>query len=158
MGRLRAGRFGLGTVLAAALLMVGAPPAATGVRAQEAEDRTVSPDTTEEDAPEYRREVFEYPAGDRRNPFAPVDAGVQVGPRFENLTLTGILYSPGVGSVAVLVDRSTGERYRVRDGQRIGQARILEIRASEVVFSVEGARDTRREVLQLEKRREESQG
>ena len=106
----------------------------------------------------YRREVFEYPGQGRRNPFRPLDAGQQEGPQFQNLRLSGVIYSPSIGSVAVLVDRTTGKRYRVRDGQRIGDARVLEIRQSEVRFSVSGAGTTRAETLQVEQQERESQG
>lgn len=103
---------------------------------------------------EYRRETFSYPQR-ARNPFEPVNGGVQEGPRFQNLVLAGIIYSPSVGSVAVLVDRSTGQRFRVREGERIGQATVLNIRRSDVQFSVAGATQSRQETLQVEKRNEE---
>lgn len=112
----------------------------------------------EDSAFRYAREVFNYPARGRRNPFAPVDAGVEQGPRFRNLRLRGIIYSPSIGSVAVLLDETTGERYRVRDGQTIGDARVLEIGRSEVTFAVSVVGQTRRETLQVEKREKESQG
>lgn len=108
--------------------------------------------------PEYVREVFEYPEQGRRNPFEPVNAGVEEGPRFQNLRLAGVIYSPSVGSVAVLLDETTGKRYRVRDGQRIGDARVLEIRRSEVRFAVSGVGQARQETLQVEKQQRESQG
>lgn len=111
-----------------------------------------------EGEPVYEREVFDYPEEGRRNPFAPVDAGVREGPRFQNLQLRGIIFSPGVGSVAVLVDQSTGKTYRVRDGQSIGQARVIEIRRSEVLFRVRGPTQARRETLQVDRRDEEVPG
>lgn len=106
----------------------------------------------------YQREVFDYPATNRRNPFATLDAGIRSGPQFDNLVLSGVIFSPSIGSVAVLVDRSTGQRYRVRDGESLGAARVVEIRRGEVVFNVTGAVRTRREVLQVEKQERESQG
>lgn len=107
----------------------------------------------------YQREVFAYPDRGRRNPFAPVSAGVEQGPRFRNLRLTGIIYSPSIGSVAVLVDETTGDRYRVRSGQTIGDARVLEIRRSEVSFSVSTVvGQTRRATLQVEEQERESEG
>lgn len=105
---------------------------------------------------EYQRETFNYPQR-QRNPFEPVSAGVQEGPRFQNLVLAGLIYSPSVGSVAVLVDQTTGLRYRVREGERIGQATVLSIRQSDVVFSVSGPTRTRQETLQVEKQNEEVQ-
>lgn len=156
-----AGRLAAALLAAAVLAVVGGPAAAqeeaseTDSVAGEAPADTAS---AEAGVPVYRREVFQYPGGGRRNPFMPVDAGVEEGPRFQNLRLTGIIYSPSVGSVAVLLDERTGDRYRVRSGQTIGQARVLEIRRTEVRFAVSGAGDTRRETLQVEERERESEG
>lgn len=105
---------------------------------------------------DYRREVYDYPRRDR-NPFEPVRAGVQEGPRFQNLELAGVIYSPSIGSVAVLQDRSTGERFRIREGERIGQATVLQIRRTNVMFSVAGPTQSRQETLQVEKQNEEVQ-
>jgi hypothetical protein len=149
-------------MLAAAAVFAAAAPAAAQQEASEtdsvAEEAPADTASAEAAVPVYRREVFRYPGGGRRNPFMPVDAGVEEGPRFQNLRLTGIIYSPSVGSVAVLLDETTGERYRVRSGQTIGQSRVLEIRRSEVRFAVSGAGATRRETLQVEERERESEG
>lgn len=150
------------TALGLALLLVTAPLAPVeaqqgasgqddGARAGQAADTLVQAAEVE-----YRRETFSYPQR-TRNPFEPVNAGVQEGPRFQNLVLAGVIYSPSVGSVAVLVDRSTGRRYRVREGERIGQATVLNIRRSDVLFSVSGATQSRQETLQVEKQNEEVQ-
>lgn len=105
----------------------------------------------------YRREVFTYPAAGRSDPFRPLELGAGMGPRFENLLLAGIIHAPEVGSVVVLRDRSTGRRHRVRDGERIGNARVLEIRPEAVVFSVRGPTGPRREILRSRTREEETQ-
>lgn len=104
----------------------------------------------------YRREVFEYRRAQRRDPFRPLEARETVGPRFEDLVVQGILYQPTLGSVAVIVDRSLGDRYRVREGQRLGEARVLEIRRREVLFRIERFGAEQEEVLRVEK--EEDQG
>jgi len=105
-----------------------------------------------------RREVFTYPAGPRRDPFMPLNAGEQVGPRFEDLELSGIIYSPDAGSVAVLVDRATQRRYRVRGGDRLGAAEVVEIRPGEAVFLVSAFGVSRREILRVKKREKERGG
>lgn len=104
----------------------------------------------------YRREVFDYPAGERRNPFKPLDTGESAGPRLEDLTLAGILYSPDAGSVAVLVDSGTGRRYRLRRGDRIGEARLVDLAADSAVFRVEAFGFDRRTVLRLQRDEERS--
>lgn len=160
-GGAAAGRLAAALLAASAVLAAAAGPAAAQEEASEPDSvaEEAAADTASAGAvPVYRREVFRYPGDGRRNPFEPVDAGVEEGPRFQNLRLTGIIYSPSVGSVAVLLDQRTGDRYRVRSGQTIGQARVLEIRRSEVRFAVSGAGETRRETLQVEERERESEG
>lgn len=105
----------------------------------------------------YRREIFTYPTGGRTDPFRPLELGQGMGPRFENLVLSGIIHAPQVGSVVILRDRSTGSRHRVRDGERIGNARVVEIRPDAVVFSVRGVAGPRREILSARRQEEENQ-
>ncbi len=103
----------------------------------------------------YRREVFTYPTGARRDPFRPPQLGVGTGPRFEDMSLAGLIHAPEIGSVAILRDGSTGDRHRVRDSERLGNFRVVEIRRDAVVFSVQGASGPRREVLQATREEQE---
>lgn len=98
----------------------------------------------------YEREVFDYTAGNRRDPFRPlVGANGQVGPTFQDLALSGIIYATGRGqSVALVRDRS-GKVYRAHKGDIIGNATVLEIRPLEVLFAVEDFGVTRQEMLRL---------
>lgn len=98
----------------------------------------------------YEREVYSYDGAGRRDPFAPlVGEGVNIGPMFADLRLRGIIYSTGRGqSIALLHDRS-GNLYRARRGDIIGNATILEIRPLEVLFVVEDFGQTRQELLRL---------
>src|SRR5690606_16645477 len=70
----------------------------------------------------FEREAFQYPSFPRMNPFVPLDAGAG-GPRFEQLSLIGVVYAgPGGRSVAVL---STGGVTVNQDGTispRAGEA------------------------------------
>lgn len=105
----------------------------------------------------YEREVFAYPAEGRRDPFLALNAGERLGPRFEDLSLTGVLYNPAVSSVATLTDRKTQKRYRVREGDVLGtDIRITTIRPGEVVFTITSYGVSRREVLRVKK--EEGEG
>ena len=106
---------------------------------------------------DYRREVFHFPSG-IRNPFEPVRAGEALGPRFEDLELAGVIYNETLGSVAVLLDRTTGKRYRVHEGERLGQARVQQIRPGEVSFVVSGFGQSRTEVLRVKKQDKETSG
>ena len=97
----------------------------------------------------FEREVFSYPSFTRRNPFRPLE-GTTGGPRYEQLTLIGILFSPdpassvaviSTGSVDVAEDGTTsgveGDAYYLKVGQTIGNATIVEIRRDAVVVDVE---------------------
>lgn len=97
----------------------------------------------------FEREVFVYPSYARRDPFRPLLRGLDSGPRFEEVTLTGILYSPNPSmAIAVLAprrqegveagQRGTGQRaFRLRKGDTLGNFRILEIRPNRVVVEVD---------------------
>lgn len=101
----------------------------------------------------YEREVFDYSAGGRRNPFRPLTAFNTGGPRFEDLELTGIVHSPEIGSVVVVADRTNERRYKLREGERVGTARVLEIRPDEVVFAITTFGVSRRAILRVKKER-----
>ncbi len=130
--------------LATVWSLFAAPPA---VQAQE-------PEAAGDTISVYEREVFQYPAAGRRDPFYPLTAGQQIGPRFDDLELNGVLYNPTVGSVATLTDRKTGKRYRTRTGDSLGDIRIVAIRAEEVDFLITSFGVSRRETLRVSKDKE----
>ncbi len=128
-------------------------------RAQEAGEVTAATDTTAaEPTGVVERETFYYPGGQRRDPFEPLSAGDELGPRFEDLNLSGIVYSPTTGSIAVLTDRATGKRYRVWEGDLIGGAKLVRVRASEVDFVVSAFGVSRQETLRLKSQDKEQGG
>lgn len=95
------------------------------------------------------REVFDYPADGRRDPFEPLSAGDELGPRFEDLRLAGVIYSPERGSMAVMVDVATGRRYRVWEGDAIGGARLVRVHPDRAEFQVTVFGVSRRDTLRL---------
>jgi Tfp pilus assembly protein PilP len=100
----------------------------------------------------YEREVFVYAAAGRRDPFRPLTDDDELGPRFEVLTLQGIIYSTGAGrSIALLAD-GDGRVHRVRQGDVLGNARVIEIGPSRVVMAVERFGTIRQEMLELQRR------
>jgi hypothetical protein len=113
----------------------------------------------------FEREVFEYPTFQRRNPFRPL-TGDDAGPRFEELALLGVILSgDGVGSVALLGPRgttpgrgATARTWRVREGDVLGNVRVLTIRQREILVEVDefGVRETR--VLELRRTEPEAVG
>lgn len=123
--------------LFAALFMLSVAPAA------QAQDS---------DGPEgavLMREVFDYPADGRRDPFEPLSAGDELGPRFEDLRLAGVIYSPERGSMVVMVDAATGRRYRVWEGDVIGGARLVRVHPDRAEFQVTVFGVSRRDTLRL---------
>ena len=113
------------------------------------------------------REVFQYPAFERRNPFKALTAGVEGAPRFEQLRLMGIIHSDdpsmsvaivGTSTVTLSEDASTvtvqeGNAWYLKVGQAIGNIRVVEIRREQVVMEVEEYGLTERKIMQLETRR-----
>lgn len=115
-----------------------------------AQDDTPPPRRAEETELVFEREIFQYPAFTRRNPFRPLLGADGGGPRYEQLSLIGIIYSSdaegslatlGTGSVSVAPDGTTtavpGDSYYLRVGDRIGNTTIVEIRRDAVIVDVE---------------------
>ena len=99
----------------------------------------------------YERETFTYRGAARRDPFVPLTNESEMGPRFESLTLRGIIYSTvGRNSVALLGDGG-GRVHRVRVGDVIGNATVIEIGPLRVVMAVENFGSIRQEMLELQR-------
>ena len=102
--------------------------------------------------PEVVRETFAY-AGGPRDPFSSLLKGDRLGPEFQDLQLVGVyqdLHYPS-NSVAIVRDRVEDKRYKVRSGDQLGALRVREIRAKDVVFTVQDFGYSRQEILSLRK-------
>jgi type II secretory pathway component PulC len=141
-------------LLTVALLLLFSP----GLNAQEVEQDLATEVDVAQTAPVLERETFSYVAGGRRDPFRPLEAGDEIGPRFEDLELSGIIYSPDAGSVVVLVDRSTQRRYRVWEGDLVGGAQLLDVTPTEAIFVVTVFGVSRQETLRLKNMDKEQGG
>ena len=139
---------------ALAVLLLAAP----GLRAQEGEPDDTAPVEQAQTAPRLERESFSYSGAGRRDPFKALQAGDELGPRFEDLELAGIIFSPQAGSVIVLVDRSTQRRYRVWEGDIVGGATLLDVTPDEAVFRVTVFGVSRQETLRLKNTDKEQGG
>ncbi len=95
------------------------------------------------------REVFDYDASGRRDPFASLLGTGEIRPILNDLRVTSILYSPAGNSVAVLRDLTSREQYRVRNGQQIGRLRVTAIRQRSVTFAIEEFGFSRQETLSI---------
>jgi len=141
-------------ILVSALASLAGGPAPDPPAVQ---DSASAGQTSEQEAI-YRREKFVYPSDNRRNPFVSlVGPEVDSGPIFEDLDLVGIIFGGSVGSVATVIDRATDKRYRVRRGDTVGSARVVEIRPDAVVFQVTEFGVTRSETLRIRRGEEEEE-
>ncbi len=115
----------------------------------------------------FEREVFQYPTFTRRNPFRPLDAADEGGPRFESLSLIGIMYSSDpsasvavvtTGGVEVAEDGTLspvdGDAFNVKVGDRLGNATIREIRRDALIVDIEVFDAVEQHILTFVSRRE----
>ncbi len=89
-------------------------------------------------APVIMREVFDYDAEGRRDPFFTLLASAELRPAVSDLKLIGILYDPtGRRSVVTLRDITTQTRYQVTTGTTLGRMKVVLIKPKAVIFSIE---------------------
>ncbi len=125
---------------------------------QEAPPPPPPPDTTEL---VFSREVFSYPTYERRNPFIPLISGDIAGPRFEELSLLGIVYfaNPEL-SVALFGSGDRGAAdptgtaaaskiHRAHVGEVVGNMRVIEIQRTSVIVEVEDFGLTEQRIMEL---------
>ena len=99
------------------------------------------------------RESFSYTGGNR-DPFASLLDGKSIGPELSDLDLVGVMYDErdSRGSTAVVRDRASGKQYTIREGDRLGRARVGTIGARTVTFTVDDFGTQRDVTLSLRKR------
>lgn len=103
----------------------------------------------------FEREVFRYPAAGRRDPFKSLADEHSLGPLFDDLKLRMIIHSPLPNqSVALLADGSQ-KIYRLRRGDMIGNATVIDITATRVTFTVDDFGNRRQEVLDIKANQKE---
>lgn len=130
-------RYLAGLGLVAAVATIEAAPLA----AQEASGDT---------ATVYKREVFSYQRAGRSDPFRSLLDGADLGVRFEDLALQGIMYHPDPRrSVAILSQRGSSRRIQAKVGERIGGLTVVAIRPRAVDIIIEEFGVARRETMEL---------
>jgi hypothetical protein len=102
----------------------------------------------------YRREVFAYDAGGRRDPFVSLVTTGVLRPTIADLSLVGIAFAARTGagnaqSIAIFRDRQTKEQYRVRVGQPLGRMRVASIEPRRVVFAIDEFGVSRQESISM---------
>jgi hypothetical protein len=101
----------------------------------------------------FEREVFTYPGRARRDPFTPLTATAD-GPLFANVALHMIIHADDPRESIITVSDGGGRRIRLRRGESIGNATVVDIGPTRVVFSVLDFGIRRQEVLDLKPPRE----
>ena len=96
----------------------------------------------------FEREVYAYPGRARRDPFMPL-TGQNAGPLFSDLRLRVILYSEIPSQSVVAVSDAANKQYRLRRGDSVGNATVVDIGPTRVVFSVSDFGIRRQEILEL---------
>ncbi len=104
------------------------------------------------------RETFAY-GGASRDPFASLIKSAHAGPEIADLQLVGIYedlrYSGN--SIAVLREKTSGKRHKLRQGEQLGRLRVTQIRPKDVVFTIQDFGYERQETLSLRKQEDVTQ-
>jgi hypothetical protein len=132
--------------------LIGAVALAAALPAQAQESPPAAPATpaaTQAGDPQlvFDREVFTYPGRARRDPFMPL-TGQNAGVLFSDLKLHMILYDDNPTRSIVAVSDAAGKQYRLRRGDTVGNATVVDIGLTRVVFSVTDFGIRRQEVLE----------
>jgi hypothetical protein len=107
----------------------------------------------------YRREVFQYQRSARPDPFRSLLKTADLGVRFEDLTLLGVIHnSDPRQSVAILSVTGRPDRLRARTGERLGGITVVSIQPRRVDLLVEEFGVPRREALVLKADPEQGSG
>ena len=113
---------------------------------------TLAADSSRGHETEVQRETFAY-SGGTRDPFGSLMKLKSAGPELGDLQLVGVYQDlrNSANSVAVLREKSTSHRHKVRVGDELGRLRVRQILARDVVFNIEDFGYERQETLSLRK-------
>lgn len=124
------------------------PPPAVPVSAKPAPAAPVAADTAQRVL--INREMFQYDADGRRDPFVSLLTTSDLRPLLTDLKLVAVAFDPnGRNSVAVMRDVTSKEQYRVRVGQTLGRMRVAAIQEKAVIFTIEEFGFSRQEMLAM---------
>jgi hypothetical protein len=107
---------------------------------------------------EIMRETFAY-AGGARDPFESLINRDKTGPEVSDLDLVGIymdLRSPSNNIVVLREKGSSAKRHKMRVGDQLGRARLVQIRPRDAVFTILDFGFERQETLSLRKQEVET--
>ena len=106
---------------------------------------------------EVMRETFAY-SGGARDPFVSLINGEATGPSIADLDLVGVYQDlrSRENSVVVLREKATAKRHKMRVGDQLGRARLVQIRPRDAVFTIRDFGFERQETLSLRKQEVET--
>ncbi|HEU4524950.1 MAG TPA: hypothetical protein VFR62_08005, partial [Gemmatimonadales bacterium] len=106
---------------------------------------------------EVMRETFAYTGGSR-DPFASLLNSTSTGPEIGSLDLVGVYQDlrNSSNSVVVLREKATAKRHKLRVGDQLGRARLVQIRPRDAVFTIRDFGYERQETLSLRKQEVET--
>lgn len=100
---------------------------------------TVAPEAAQRSAlAPIMREIYDYDAGGRRDPFVSLLTSDDLRPMISDLRLVSILFDEsGRRPIAVMRDVQTNTQYRVTTGSTLGRLKVALIKRKAVIFSIE---------------------
>jgi hypothetical protein len=106
---------------------------------------------------EVMRETFAY-VGGTRDPFASLLNSKSTGPEIADLDLVGVYQDlrDTDNSIVVLREKATTKRHKMRVGDQLGRARLVQIRPRDAVFTIRDFGYERQETLSLRKQEVET--
>lgn len=106
---------------------------------------------------EVMRETFAY-GGGTRDPFASLINVASSGPEIGDLELVGVYQDlrSRSNSVIVLREKVSSKRHKLRVGDQVGRARLVQIRPRDAVFTIQDFGYERQETLSLRKQEVET--
>jgi hypothetical protein len=106
---------------------------------------------------EVMRETFAY-SGGARDPFASLLNTSATGPEIGSLDLVGVYQDlrNSSNSIVVLREKATAKRHKLRVGDQLGRARLVQIRPRDAVFTIRDFGFERQETLSLRKQEVET--
>jgi hypothetical protein len=106
---------------------------------------------------EVMRETFAY-GGSTRDPFLSLINLTNIGPEIGDLELVGVYQNlrSRTNSLVVLREKVSLKRHKMRVGDQVGRARLVQIRPRDAVFTIQDFGYERQETLSLRKQEVET--
>lgn len=130
--------------------VVSSAPVSAPSRAPARARAAAAPSTDSGSVLTFNREMYDYPADGRRDPFFSLIKSSELRPVITDLRLVAVAFdAAGGNSVAIMRDLVTKEQYRVKVGQQLGRMRVARIDTKTVTFTLEEYGFSRQQTLAM---------